>query len=114
MTRSSPKRPLLQPGPELANDVSTGDLSGLAQTAEFELRGSASQPAIDARSRYQILERLGAGGFGVVFKAWDAELERAVAIKLVRPRAVGNSTPDLLAEGRTLARPRPSGDRAGL
>ena len=50
------------------------------------------------------MERLGAGGFGVVFKAWDAELERTVAIKLVRPGAGESSTAALLAEARILAR----------
>jgi len=31
--------------------------------------------------RYALMERIGAGGFGAVYKAWDAEANRAVAIK---------------------------------
>ena len=77
---------------------------GPGETAQFERAAPGPLPTIDARSRYQILERLGAGGFGVVFKAWDAELERTVAIKLLRPGADGSSTSHLLAEARTLAR----------
>ena len=36
--------------------------------------------------RYVIIERVGAGGMGVVYAAFDPSLERKIAIKLVRVR----------------------------
>lgn len=58
--------------------------------------------------RYLVLESLGAGGMGVVYLAYDPELERKVAIKLLKPRqgdtVDGSRAADLLREGRAVAR----------
>jgi Protein kinase domain len=58
--------------------------------------------------RYVIGERLGAGGMGVVHAALDSELQRRVAVKLLRPdrhgRVHGDGRDRLMREARTLAR----------
>ncbi|HET7698805.1 MAG TPA: protein kinase [Vicinamibacterales bacterium] len=41
-------------------------------------------------SRYHIIRVLGAGGMGVVYQAWDSELNVAVAVKVIRPEALGD------------------------
>ncbi len=38
--------------------------------------------------RYQLVRLLGAGGFGLVYLAWDPQLRREVAIKVPRPEAL--------------------------
>jgi hypothetical protein len=64
----------------------------------------APPPASGIRiGRYQLLELVGTGGMGLVWGAWDPELERRVAIKLVRGEA-GPWQDQMLREGQALAR----------
>ncbi|MBX7078145.1 MAG: serine/threonine-protein kinase [Nannocystaceae bacterium] len=58
--------------------------------------------------RYVVLARIGAGGMGVVFAAWDPELDRRVAIKVMRavadPERAAKHRARLLREAQALAR----------
>jgi tRNA A-37 threonylcarbamoyl transferase component Bud32 len=54
--------------------VAAGD-----QVPEVLLRGSTV-------GRYLVVERIGAGAMGVVYAAYDPELDRRIALKLLRPR----------------------------
>lgn len=55
--------------------------------------------------RYQLERLLGVGGMGMVYVAWDPELQRQVAMKLVRPEhASEKMRARMLGEARALAR----------
>ncbi len=67
-----------------------------------EASSSPGQPT--QVGRYRIDGSLGAGGMGVVYRAHDPELDRMVAVKLLREATVDGSDPD--GEARALARRR--------
>src|SRR5262245_8267176 len=54
--------------------------------------------------RYVVLTLLGAGGMGAVYAAYDPELDRKVALKLLRPDAVSFDSERLRREARALAK----------
>jgi tetratricopeptide (TPR) repeat protein len=62
----------------------------------------------DSLGRYTVLERLGGGSMGVVYSAYDPELDRKLALKILRPDAAYEATASrqarLLREAQAMAR----------
>ncbi|MBL9101611.1 MAG: serine/threonine protein kinase [Myxococcales bacterium] len=82
-----------------------GELSGPSRGA-----GGSSRPLTRGSSigRYTVLQMLGAGGMGVVYAAYDPELDRKVAIKLLHaelaPAGASAGATRLLREAQAMAR----------
>jgi serine/threonine protein kinase len=53
-------------------------------------------------NRFLIERRIGSGGFGVVYEAWDGRLERPVAVKAIESR--GDTSRRVLREAQAAAR----------
>lgn len=80
-------------------------------------RVTATSPSRDSSDRslplpsrwgpLEVIEHIGRGSFGDVYKAWDQQLDRAVALKLFPTNRTDASTSSsMLDEGRRLARVR--------
>jgi serine/threonine-protein kinase len=58
-------------------------------TAVRAAGGDQLRPGAMFAGRYEVKEILGAGGMGVVYRAFDRELQEPVAIKTLKPEAMG-------------------------
>ena len=69
-------------------------------------RQSASEIGTKIDNRYEVLEELGRGGMGVVYKAADLKMDRVVAIKLMTAHVTGREEylERFLREARSVAK----------
>ncbi|MDC0669264.1 serine/threonine-protein kinase [Nannocystis radixulma] len=73
----------------------------LRASVRSSLAGAAAEPF--RLGRFTVLEPLGGGGMGVVFVAYDPDLDRKIALKVLRDGGQRGQR-EVLREGRALAR----------
>ncbi len=94
--------PSASPGASMAASLVEA-LAGLAAAGDA-VRVEEGRPW----GRFTLREKLGEGSFGAVYRAWDPQLERDIAIKLIHPDIARRDAPGtrVLREGRVVAKVR--------
>lgn len=77
---------------ELAEGVTSKRLPNFESGADLGFLAPSAKPGSLGRlDHYEILEVLGRGGFGIVFRAFDEALQRVVAVKVLIPQLAATS-----------------------
>ena len=93
---------------EVANDASCWDVTCSACGEQFGLISSASSETASRQlAHFELIERIGLGSFGTVWKALDQRLGRMVAVKIPRKEQLTtDETKRFFGEARTASQMR--------
>ncbi|HET7042416.1 MAG TPA: protein kinase, partial [Gemmatimonadales bacterium] len=98
---------LLSGGQGSTIQMTQGDLRQVTSGAPLQRPSSLGislRPGQTLANRYEVKEILGAGGMGVVFRAWDRELQEAVAVKTLKPEVMDPQSVERFKQEIRLAR----------
>ncbi|MBL9100768.1 MAG: serine/threonine protein kinase [Myxococcales bacterium] len=86
-------------------DIATAALATSRSAADDRVDAPAPSLAPSLAGRYSLVRKLGEGGMGEVYVAYDEQLDRRVAMKLLRPALAGPGEQQrMLREAQALAR----------
>ncbi|MCE9567292.1 MAG: protein kinase [Planctomycetes bacterium] len=92
--------------PDAAASQVPDGLDPAADRESFAFLSPSTRPdSLGRIGHYEVLQVLGKGGFGIVFRAFDEQLHRLVAIKVMNPEMAATSPPRkrFLREARSAA-----------
>jgi serine/threonine protein kinase len=96
--------------PTVLQAVSTSRLPARSGELPESPDADADEPPRTMLGRFQLLRRLGSGAMGVVFEGYDPELDRRVALKVLRPEVEAQRSLQarsrMIREAQALARLR--------
>ena len=86
-------------------DATASEATAASETEPGSVDATSSVATGTLIGRYLVIDRVGAGGMGTVYAAYDAQLGRRVAIKVLRAEAATNDAQArLLREAQAMAR----------